>query len=114
MQYKLDSNCLEKGTIKIDRKTCTDVFIPTAFSPNNDPINDVLEAFPQSNFKVLSLTVFDRWGEQLFISTDTKLTWDGTFKGQACSEGIYVYVVKYLNIKTLKEEIVSGDVALVR
>jgi gliding motility-associated-like protein len=114
MQYKLDSNCVEKGTIKIDRKTCTDIFISTAFSPNNDQINDALEAFPQSNFKILSMTIFDRWGEQVFVSTDANRVWDGTFKGQACGEGTYVYVVKYLNIKTLKEEIVSGDVALVR
>jgi gliding motility-associated-like protein len=112
--YKLDSNCIIKGSAQITRRTCTDIFIPTAFSPNNDQINDAFEAFPQAKFKVISLSIFDRWGELLFKSSDTNTTWDGTFKGQNCTEGVYIYVVKYLNIKTLKEEIVSGDVTLMR
>jgi gliding motility-associated-like protein len=114
LTYKLDSNCVVKGMVQIKRKVCTDVFIPTAFSPNDDQQNDAFEAFPQANFKIKSVSIFDRWGELVFKSTDSTKTWDGKFKGQACGEGVYIYVITYMNIKTSVEETISGDVNLVR
>jgi gliding motility-associated-like protein len=114
LTYKLDTNCIVKGTAQIKRKICTDIYVPTAFSPNNDQKNDEFEAFPQANFQIVSLMIFDRWGELVFRSTDNTKTWDGKFKGQECSEGTYIYVVNYMNIKTSTVEIVSGDLNLIR
>jgi gliding motility-associated-like protein len=114
LTYKLDTNCIVKGTAQIKRKVCTDIYVPTAFSPNNDQKNDEFEAFPQANFKIVSLLIFDRWGELIFKSTDNTKTWDGKFKGQECGEGTYIYVVNYMNIKTSTVEIVSGDFNLIR
>jgi gliding motility-associated-like protein len=114
LTYKLDTNCVVKGTAQIKRKVCTDIYIPTAFSPNNDQKNDEFEAFPQANFKIVSLLIFDRWGELVFTSTDNTKTWDGKFKGQECGEGAYIYVVNYMNIKTSTVELISGDFNLIR
>jgi gliding motility-associated-like protein len=114
LTYKLDSNCVIKGTAQIKRTQCTDIFVPTTFSPNDDRVNDEFQAFPQSNFKITGLAIYDRWGELLFKSMDGSGTWDGKFKGQACTVGTYIYVVNYMNIKTLKTEIQSGDVNLMR
>jgi gliding motility-associated-like protein len=114
LTYKLDTNCIVKGTVQINRKVCTDIYIPTAFSPNNDQKNDEFEAFPQANFKIISMSIFDRWGELVFKSTDNTKTWDGKFKGQECVTGTYIYVVNYMNIKTSTVETVSGDLNLIR
>jgi gliding motility-associated-like protein len=114
LTYKLDTNCLVKGTVQIKRKVCTDIFVPTVFSPNDDQQNDVFEVFPQAQFKLISMSVFDRWGELVFNSTDSSKTWDGKFKGQACAEGTYIYVVKYMDIKTTQIETISGDINLIR
>jgi gliding motility-associated-like protein len=114
LTYKLDTNCIVKGTTQIKRRVCTDIYVPTAFSPNEDQQNDGFEAFPQNNFKITNLLIFDRWGELVFKSTEDNKIWDGKFKGQACGEGTYIYVITYMNIKTMIAETVSGDVNLVR
>jgi gliding motility-associated-like protein len=114
LTYKLDSNCVVKGTAQIKRTVCTDIFIPTTFSPNDDRVNDAFQAYPQANFRITGLAIYDRWGELMFKSADGTEAWDGTFKGQACTVGTYIYVVNYVNIKTLRTETQSGDVNLMR
>jgi gliding motility-associated-like protein len=112
--YSLDTNCVVKGSVKINRSNCTDVFIPNVFSPNNDQINDEFKVFSKANYNVLKLSVFDRWGEPVFTATGGNSAWNGQFKGQNCAEGVYIYVAELMNLTTLKTEILSGDVALMR
>lgn len=68
----------------------TDVYLPNAFSPNNDGVNDVLRV--RSNFvKTMDLRVYDRWGEEIYVSTDIDNGWDGTYKGTLLSPNVYAY-----------------------
>lgn len=114
LTYKLDTNCIVKGTAQIKRRECTDVYVPTAFSPNDDQRNDEFEAYPQANFRITALIIFDKWGELVFKSSENNKIWDGKFRGQDCGVGTYIYVVTYVNLKTLASETISGDVNLVR
>lgn len=87
-----------------------DVYIPNTFTPNNDNINDV---FMPSGYGLaeITLTIFDRWGHQIFKSTDSMTGWDGKFKGRQCEQGVYIYKAE---IKTLAGNIVdkTGHVTL--
>ncbi|MEM1359754.1 MAG: gliding motility-associated C-terminal domain-containing protein, partial [Bacteroidota bacterium] len=68
-----------------------DVFIPTAFSPNNDGINDQFKVFGTDDLaEVISLNVFDRWGNKIADGKE----WDGRVNGQAVSPGVFVYIVR--------------------
>jgi gliding motility-associated-like protein len=67
--------------------------IPTAFSPNGDDINDVF-FFPNSGFDRFELAIFNRWGRKVYHTADPNFRWDGTFRGQAVPEGVYVYTLK--------------------
>jgi gliding motility-associated-like protein len=81
------------------------VFIPNAFSPNQDRIN---EEFKPSAIYVHQLTdntllnyhmeVYDSWGNKLFQSIDLQKGWDGTYKGQRCSPGVYMYRIKVVGL----------------
>jgi len=88
------------------------LFAPTAFSPNNDGINDVLE-LKGVFIKSFHLEVFNRWGEKLFESYDCYPTWDGIYKGQLVPEGVYVYKVNAVGADD-KLHVIAKDVTLIR
>ncbi len=87
-----------------------DVYIPNSFTPNNDDLNDL---FIPSGYGLteITLTIFDRWGHQIFKSNDTMRGWDGKLKGKLCEQGVYVYKAE---IKTISGNTVDkvGHVTL--
>lgn len=87
-----------------------DVYIPNSFTPNNDELNDI---FVPSGYGLteITLTIFDRWGHQIFKSNDTVRGWDGKLKGKLCEQGVYVYKAE---IKTISGNTVEkvGHVTL--
>lgn len=70
----------------------SEVYIPTAFSPNNDGLHDRLDVFAMSA-KSFHIRIYNRWGEIVFESQDMQQKWDGTFKGDICPTDQYIYVV---------------------
>lgn len=80
-------------------KRCTDcespsVYVPDAFTPNNDGTNDVLDIYT-SNVSAFEFVVYNRWGSAVFVSRDPAVKWDGKFKGVACPEGVYTWAMSY-------------------
>ncbi len=71
-----------------------DIFIPNAFTPNNDGINDVL--YVRSNYVTsMELHIYNRWGERVFSSTDINIGWNGTYNGKTLAPDVFGY---YLNV----------------
>ena len=66
------------------------VFVPNAFSPNNDGENDILYVRGRPITKIL-FRVFNRWGEKVFESQNLNDGWDGTFKGKLLDPDVYDY-----------------------
>ena len=69
------------------------LFIPTAFSPNGDGLNDSFRVMG-NNIAALKLIVYDRWGEKLFETTTPGQGWDGNFRGKALPPDVYGYYVE--------------------
>lgn len=67
-------------------------YIPDAFTPNGDGINDTFGINGQA-IKNFSMRVYNRWGELLFESDNASQQWDGSFKGELVPQGVYVYQV---------------------
>ena len=88
------------------------IFIPNAFSPNNDGNNDVFEIYG-AGVKSVILQVFNRWGEKVFESSDQFHGWDGTYKGILQDPGVFVYhaQINFLDNTQIEK---SGSVTLVR
>ena len=98
-------------------KVCeTGINVPTAFSPNNDGINDLFKAVATLDEKTsFSLSVIDRWGETVFESHDINIGWDGSFGGQLLPPGTYVWIIVYQSVNsTSKPTSLKGIVTLVR
>lgn len=66
------------------------VFIPTAFSPNGDGLNDVLNIMGQGIVS-MNLSIYDRWGQRVFQTNDINATWDGKFEGKELNSGVFAY-----------------------
>jgi gliding motility-associated-like protein len=91
---------------------CPELFLPTAFSPNGDGMNDFF--YPISPcIETMKLLVFDRWGEKVFESTDPTKKWDGTFRGFVLDAAVFVFYFEATLIDgtSFKQK---GNVTLVR
>jgi gliding motility-associated-like protein len=88
------------------------IFVPNAFSPNGDGLNDRLEIF-SNGVQSVSFSVFNRWGEKIFGSDDLNITWDGTLNGEFLLIDDYVYTISaILSDGTSLNK--SGTITLVR
>ncbi len=88
------------------------VFVANVFSPNSDGMNDILHLLGNS-IDELTFSIYDRWGEKVFETTDATVGWDGTFKGKAMNIGVFVYFAKG-KFKNGEEFDKSGNVTLLR
>ena len=87
-------------------KVFKEVYVPNAFSPNGDGINDTwnietLQAYPGAEVKV-----FNRFGELVFDNNGTNKQWDGRFKGRLLQVGVYVYMIDLKNGSPLMKGVV--------
>jgi gliding motility-associated-like protein len=105
------------GCIGIDTVTifveikCGEVFVPTAFSPNDDGQNDVLYVYGNC-IEDMEFVIFDRWGEKVFSSSDPGFGWDGTFKGKKMDPAAFAY---YLKATVDGEEVLQkGSITIVK
>ena len=90
----------------------TDIFLPTAFTPNGDLTNDVL--FVRSNFvSELEFFVYNRWGEEIFRTTDVNQGWDGTYNGDLLTPDVYAYCLK-VTCPNDEQYVKTGNVSLLR
>lgn len=92
------------------------VFIPGAFTPNNDGKNDTF-FMQSSNIYNFSIGIYNRWGQLIFSSTDPLFIWDGTYEGKNAPGGNYTYQVTYDAPKPsggTRKEVREGSVILIR
>ena len=113
--YKLaaisDKGCDAYSKVLIRRYKGPTLYIPNAFSPNGDGLNDVLKVFPVGIKAFRLFSVFNRGGEQIFTTTNYNQGWDGTYKGKKCDLGNYVVMAKAVDY-TGKEMFVKQNVIL--
>ena len=90
------------------------MYIPNAFTPNGDGVNDV---FSISSFGVsldeFEVIIYDRWGEIIFTSDQLDFKWDGTYRNEEVSSGVYAFKILY-NDGVPKKVLIGGKVTLLR
>lgn len=87
------------------------VFIPNAFSPNDDGINDIFELYSES-LDVDDFIVANRWGQIIFHNTE--VNWDGRVEGKMVEPGVYVYQIKGQHSESGRPFEKSGSITLIR
>ena len=89
----VDANgCKASDTVTVQVNSSTDIFIPNAFTPNGDGVNDLFKIFGDlGNVYFMDVAIFDRWGEKVFESNNPNFEWDGIYKGEPAPQGVYIY-----------------------
>ena len=106
-----DNSCNDTLWKQIEINDDFRMFLPTAFSPNGDGLNDVwIPTISSINF--MEISIFNRWGEQL-LKSENGSGWDGTYMGEICQDGVYVFIIK-VKSKLDKWYHYSGTLTLLR
>lgn len=82
--------CEQKACITIEVSPESTLYIPNAFTPNGDDLNDVLYT-PGTNIVTYHFMIYNRWGNLVFESDDMEKGWDGTYKGERVKDDVYNY-----------------------
>lgn len=85
--------CTATDNIQIKVFKNIEIFVPNAFTPNNDGRNDLLKAIPVGIKKFSHFSVWNRWGQLVFSTTDPTVGWNGTWKS-AMQEGVFVWAAE--------------------
>jgi gliding motility-associated-like protein len=109
-----DSNgCVARDTVKVTVDYRDNLLIPTGFTPNGDGRNDYFKVVNASFQRLIEFRVFNRWGQEVFSTSDITQGWDGTWKGVAQPVGTYSYLIRVAypdgNVERYK-----GEVSLIR
>lgn len=94
-------------------RTQPEIFIPNAFTPNGDRLNDVLRPKIVGMKQFSYFRVFNRWGVMLFSTTQDGQGWDGTYSGNPQPAGTYVFIAQAVDY-TGKTVTKKGSVVLIR
>ncbi len=88
------------------------IFVPNAFSPNDDGENDILYVRGRPAYEI-EFRIFNRWGENVFYTNDLNHGWDGFYKGQKLSPDVYDY---YLIVRCIDEKMkqIQGNITLLK
>lgn len=103
-------NSITQGDLIIKKNAST--FVPNAFSPNGDGINDEL-VVGVTNLKKYSIQIYNRLGSQVFFTNNIFENWNGTFKGNQLPVGVYYYIILGTNISNNNVKY-SGSITLLR
>jgi gliding motility-associated-like protein len=101
-------------TILFKNNCATGLFVPTAFTPNNDGKNDYFRVLSNRNVAKFSMLIYNRFGTLIFKSTDINRSWDGTIDNQLQNTGSFVWVCTYSYPGDNTETLLKGTVTLIR
>ncbi len=104
---------IEVTVIDPSKLDCNDIYLPKAFTPNGDGLNDT---YGISNYYViqemLDFEILDRWGSRVYYSVNPAETWDGTFLAKDLNPGVFLYRLRY--ICNGEEQIKVGSLTMIK
>jgi gliding motility-associated-like protein len=115
------NGCISTDQIKVIVSREINVFVPNAFTPNGDNINDLVIITANAEIEMIkNFQIFDRWGELLyslqnFPPNDPSIGWDGTLNGKPLNPQVFIWTAEVqFRDPLLDSEIISGDITLIR
>lgn len=111
-----ENGCIDTANIEIEVLPEPLIFVPNAFSPNGDGINDFFKPEQNRSFIINNFSVYNRFGERVFYAANTQNIkgWDGSYKNKPCDVGIYFFVLSAVSKRGGESIQLKGDVTLLR
>jgi gliding motility-associated-like protein len=109
-----NSGCKFYRNFSVGIDASQDLYIPNIFAPESTKGNDKWRIFIPECFAIELVKIYDRWGNLVYLTKDLQnIEWDGKYNGQNLEQGVYTYVVQYVD-PGLTHKIKSGDITLMR
>jgi gliding motility-associated-like protein len=106
-------SCITTDTLLVQVLKKPGYYLPTAFSPNGDGLNDLLTPYLIGMKSLKRFSIYNRWGHLVFYSTKYGEGWNGKFQGRDQDAGVYIWMLEFIdsNDKKVSEK---GTVTIIR
>lgn len=106
--------CIGKDTTDVQLKNCPNsIFFPTAFTPDNNGLNDLFKPLVEGALLFYELTIYNRWGQEVFRTTDAAKGWNGIYKNQPQNPGSFLWICTF-QFRGERKQTNKGTVYLIR
>ena len=109
-----DAGCSAEDSVFIKVLQYDDIYIPNAFTPNNDGRNDLLKPLYPGTILLKDFSIFNRWGNKIFTTSQRGTGWNGKVNGNFQPAGVYVWTFQAFDENTQKPVTRKGIVTLIR
>jgi gliding motility-associated-like protein len=115
LEVRDNNDCVGKEFITVVPKQCMKgLFVPSAFTPNNDGKNDLIKPIAYGNLVSYKFSIFNRWGQVVFQSSDAgQQGWNGIFKGIPQPSDTFIWTCSY-QFQGEQPQLVNGSFVLIR
>jgi gliding motility-associated-like protein len=100
-------------SVKIYDNCAQAIFIPSAFTPNKDALNDIFRIIDMKGQRLINFNIYNRYGQLVFATADARNGWDGSISNIPQPSGTYVYFVRYIDLAGKPHQL-KGTVVLIR
>ena len=84
-------------TVRIKVNQIQDIYVPDAFTPNNDGLNDIFKPTMGSKFLLVDFSIFSRWGQKIYSTSEKARGWNGKIAAKDLPQGVYVWIIRARN-----------------
>ncbi len=112
-----NGSCSDVASQTIQIESNLIYFVPNSFTPGGaDEFNNIFQPVFNSGIDPydFQLLIYNRWGDLVFESYNPEIGWDGTYNGKYCTDGTYIWTIRYKLINKDKRELIKGHVNLLR
>jgi gliding motility-associated-like protein len=112
--FNQNPGCADSALMAVKVKDIVSIFIPNAFSPNKDGVNDTFRVVMTGVNRCYGI-IFDRWGEEIYTqrSSNGSFEWDGTFRGEFVQIGVYYYTLQYFEESKKRWYTITGEIHVI-
>lgn len=93
------ANCKGSAVVRVKVYKGPDIYVPRAFTPNSDGLNDLLKAIPVGIREFQFFYIYNRWGQEVFATKDFRRGWDGRFNSGQTVPGAYTWIAQGIDFR---------------
>jgi gliding motility-associated-like protein len=109
-----NDGCKDEDSVLVTVKQIPGIYVPSAFTPNNDGKNDIFRPMISYEYQLQEFAIFNRWGEKIFTTSKKETGWDGKVRGVQQDTGVYIWTIYAIDTRTGKRQEMKGTFAIVQ
>ena len=109
-----DAGCSDSDYVSIKVLPFPGIYMPTGFTPNNDGLNDDIKPTITKEFTLQNFSIYNRWGEKIFSTTQKNAGWNGKVKGNVQNPGVYVWIISATDTRSGEKHEKKGTFVIIR